>query len=189
MNLGINRNAVITGLMLLLLCLAPLNTVANEMEARRILVGLKLFPAVVAADYLISEKKDKDGYLKLFILHENDSKQAYELADSLRQIKKIKDIPIKVQVHTFKEFLDQKLPPRTAAFIAEETNSQINEIIQQGIASSTLLFSPFKGDIEKGVHSGFIVSDRILPHVNIKTLNQSGIKLKPFFLRASRQYE
>ncbi len=189
MTLSNNRNAVLTGVLLLLLCMLPLNATANEMEARRIMVGLKLFPAVIAADYLISEKKNEEGYLQLFILYGDNSKQANELATSLRQIKEIKDIPIRVQIHTFQEFTRKQLPPRAAAFIAEPANGQINAIIQQGISTSTLLFSPFKGDVEKGVHSGLIVSDRILPHVNIKTLNQSGIKLKPFFLRASRQHE
>ncbi|HEY9051036.1 MAG TPA: hypothetical protein VIQ03_05790 [Gammaproteobacteria bacterium] len=153
------------------------------------MVGLKLFPAVIAADYLVTEKKDKDGQLLLFILHEDNTKQANNLANSLRQIQKIKNIPIKVEAHTFNDFIEQKLPPLAAAFIAEPANNQIDKIISQGISSSTLLFSPFKGDVEKGIHSGLIVSDRILPHVNINTLNQSGIKLKPFFLRASKQYE
>ena len=162
---------------------------ADEIELRRIMVGLKLFPAVIAADYLVTEKKDKDGQLLLFILHEDNTKQANNLANSLRQIQKIKNIPIKVEAHTFNDFIEQKLPPLAAAFIAEPANNQIDKIISQGISSSTLLFSPFKGDVEKGIHSGLIVSDRILPHVNINTLNQSGIKLKPFFQRASKQYE
>lgn len=189
MNLSNYRKAAITGLALLLLYVLPLNAIADEMELRRIMVGLKLFPAVIAADYLVTEKKDKEGHLLLFILHEDNAKQANDLANNLLQIQTIKNIPIKVEVHTFNDFLEQKLPSLAAAFIAEPANNQINKLINQGISSSTLLFSPFKGDVEKGIHSGFIVSDRILPHVNIATLNQSGIKLKPFFLRASKHYE
>lgn len=191
MTLKQKRNQITAAIkfLLLFLCAISSHAYADEMETRRIMVGLKLFPAVVAADYLVSEKKDKDGRLLLLILHEDNLKQANELANSLRQIDQIKNIPIKVEVHTFNEFLNQKLPVRAAAFIAEPANSQINEIINQGITSSTLIFSPFKGDVEKGIHSGFIVSDRILPYVNIKTLNQSGIKLKPFFLRVSMQHE
>ena len=191
MTLKLKRNRITAAIniLLLFLCLLSLHAHADEVETRRIMVGLKLFPAVVAADYLVTEKKGKDGRLLLLILHEDNIKQANELANSLRQIDQIKNIPIKVEVHTFNEFLNQKLPVRAAAFIAEPANSLINEIINQGITSSTLIFSPFKGDVEKGIHSGFIVSDRILPHVNIQTLNQSGIKLKPFFLRVSMQHE
>lgn len=191
MTLKLKRNRITAAIkfMLLFLCALSFHAYADEVETRRIMVGLKLFPAVVAADYLVTEKKDKDGQLLLLILHEDNIKQANELAISLRQINQIKNIPIKVEVHTFNEFLNKKLPSRSAAFIAEPANNQINEIINQGITSSTLIFSPFKGDVEKGIHSGFIVSDRILPYVNIKTLNQSGIKLKPFFLRVSIQHE
>jgi len=52
-----------------------------------------------------------------------------------------------------------------------------------------MLFSPFKGDVEKVIHSGFVVSDRILPYINLTTIQQSRIKLKECFLKVSKYYE
>jgi hypothetical protein len=153
------------------------------------MVGLKLFPAVVAADYLVAEKKDDKGNLPLYILHENNPGLAQDLARQLRQIKQVKSIPVKVTVLTFDEFVNGKAPSKVAVFLAQSPGSRTNEIVGLAMSSSILLFSPFKGDVENGVHSGIVVSDRILPYVNINTLQQSGIKLKAFFLRVSKHYD
>ena len=189
MNKEGNRNIVIKSFILFLLCVLSVSAYASEKEMRRIMVGLKLFPAVVAADYLIAEKKDNQGYLPLYILHEDKPKLAKELAQRLAQIKQVKKISIKVKVLTFDEFINGKIPSSTAVFLAQPPNSKTQQIIDLAISSSILLFSPFKGDVEKGIHSGFIVSDRILPYVNLTTLRQSRIKLKAFFLRVSKHYE
>jgi hypothetical protein len=162
---------------------------ASEKEMRRIVVGLKLFPSVVAADYLIAEKKDDKGYLPLYILHEDNPDLAQDLARQLRQIKQINNIPVKVTVLTFDEFVNEKAPSRVAAFLAQSPDSRTHEIVGLAISSSILLFSPFKGDVENGVHSGIVVSDRILPYVNLNTFQQSGIKLKAFFLRVAKHYD
>jgi hypothetical protein len=50
------------------------------------------------------------------------------------------------------------------------------------------VFSPFAGDVEAGVSSGLVVSDRILPYVNVEAMRLSGVQMKPFFLRVAEQY-
>lgn len=189
MNREIKTAMAIKSLMLLLLCLMSFNANANEMETRRIMVGIKLFPAVIAADTRLVEKKDKQGYLPIYILHDNKSKLAQDLARRLNQIKKIKNIPLKVEISTFDDFINGNTPAEASVFLAQPANDKMQKILDRAISSSNLLFSPFKGDIEKGVHSGFIVSDRILPYVNLNTMRQSRIKLKAFFLRVAKHYD
>ena len=124
---------------------------ASEKEMRRIMVGLKLFPAVLAADYQLAEKKDKQGYLSLYILYEDNLKLAQGFAKRLTQIKQIKNLPVKVEVSTFDEFINSKTPSSVAVFLAEPSNSKTQKILDRAISSSILLFSPFKGDVEKGI--------------------------------------
>ena len=190
MNQEGNRSRALKGILLfVLLCSFAFSGFASEKEMRRVHVGLKLFPAIVAADYLVAEKKNSDGYLPLYILHENKPRLARDLAGRLAKIKNIKKIPIKVHVLTFYEFINGKAPDRSAVFIAQNPNGKIQDILKPAISSSILLFSPFKGDVEKGIHSGFIVSDRILPYINLTTMQQSRIQLKAFFLRVSKHYD
>ena len=189
MNRDSNSIAAIKSFILLLLCMLSISVNADEKEMRRIMVGLKLFPAVVAADYLLADKKDEQGYLPLYILYDDDPRLAGDLAKRLTQIKTIKNAPVLVKVSTFDDFINGKAPPSIAVFIAQPLNGKTQKILARAVPSSTLLFSPFKGDVEKGIHSGFIVSDRILPYVNLKTMQQSGITLKAFFLRVSKHYE
>ncbi|MCW9015015.1 MAG: YfiR family protein [Gammaproteobacteria bacterium] len=176
-------------LLLLLLCLITISIGADEKKSRRIMVGIKLFPAVIAADYQLAEKIDGQGYLSLLILHQDKPMLAEDLADRLTHIKKIRDLPVKVEVSTFDDFINGKTSASIAVFLAQSPDNKINKILDRATSSSVLLFSPFKGDVEKGIHSGFVVSDRILPHVNLKTIEQSRIKLKAFFLRVSRHYD
>ena len=189
MNKDSNIIAAIKSFMLLLLCMLSISANADEKETRRIMVGLKLFPAVVAADYQLADKKDEQGYLPLYILYGDNPRLANDLAIRLTQIKTIKNAPVLVKISTFDNFINGKTPPPIAAFIAQSPDGKTQKVLLRAISSSTLLFSPFKGDVEEGLHSGFIVSDRILPYVNLTTMQQSGITLKAFFLRASKRYE
>jgi len=183
------KNFIIKSIMLFLLCVLSVSAYAGEKEMRRTMVGLKLFPAVVASDHRLAEKKDQQGYLTLYVLHQDRPRLAKDLADRLVQIKQIKKIPVKVKVFTFDEFLNAKSLSTAAVFFAQPSNHKTQKILDHAASSSVLLFSPFKGDVEKGIHSGIIVSDRILPYLNLNTMQQASIKLKAFFLRVSKHYD
>jgi hypothetical protein len=43
--------------------------------------------------------------------------------------------------------------------------------------------------VERGATGGIVVSDRILPYVNMETVRQSEIRIKSFFLRIAVAYE
>ena len=189
MNCDRNKGNLLAGLMLLLLCCYSFYVNANEMEMRRVLVGLRLFPAAIGADTNLDSKKNSQGVLPVVVLYKNKYFLAQQLAERLSQVEKIKNIPVKVEVQSFEEFISKRNSAAVAAFLAERPNSELPGILQRSISASILLFSPYKGDVEKGVHSGFVVSDRILTHVNVKTLQQSKISLKAFFLRVSRHHE
>ncbi len=183
-----NRNIFSKGIMLFVLCILSVGASADESEIRRIMVGIKIFPAVIAADRNLSDKKDKSGNLPIYILYENNLRLANKLSKRLTSIEQIKNIPLKVKILTFEEHINN-YSSNAAVFLAEPPNSYTQQIISHSIESSDLLFSPFEGDVENGVLSGFIVSDRILPYLNINTMHKSKIELKEFFIRVSSKYE
>jgi len=47
----------------------------------------------------------------------------------------------------------------------------------------------FEGDVERGVATGFRVTDKVLPMVNMTSLKLSNIQLKAFFLRVAVKHE
>ena len=68
---------------LLVLCLAKGSLAAQEQDthsSRLLHAGLDLFPSFLAADRNITEKKDSDGNLVLYIVHHNDRRTAQKVA-------------------------------------------------------------------------------------------------------------
>ncbi len=49
-----------------------------------------------------------------------------------------------------------------------------------------ILYSPFEGDVERGVTAGLSIEAKVLPFVNQRTLEASGVELKPFFLKVAK---
>jgi len=80
--------------------------------------------------------------------------------------------------------------PFTAVFLAQALDDrEMKRLLTFARTHHVLSFSPLAGDIERGVLGGIAVSDRILPEVNLQSLIDHGIDLRPFFLKVSAHYE
>ena len=42
---------------------------------------------------------------------------------------------------------------------------------------------------ERGITAGMVVSDRVLPYLNIDAVEATGLRIKPFFLKIAERYE
>jgi hypothetical protein len=168
------------------LCLAP--AVADEQTDRRILVGLKLFPAVLAADTRITEKTAPDGRLHLAVVYKERADMAEHVAEHLRKAGSVRDIPLAVNVVTYAGLAALTGPP-AGVFLAEWAPQALPGAVRLGTRTGSIVFSPFRGDVALGAHAGVFVGDRILPLVNPAALKASGIQLKPFFLEVARTHE
>jgi hypothetical protein len=160
----------------------------NELSDQRARIGIELFPSFLAADGNITAKTCEDGKLHLLLVHAGRKKLAREMANTLSRIEKIRGIPISIDVVGIHE-LENALPcPAAGIFLVERVEEGLDTAIRYGREQHTLLFSPFPGDVEKGVSSGMIISDRVLPYVNADALRLSGIHIKSFFLGIVEQY-
>lgn len=156
-------------------------------EARRLMAGLELFPSFLAADKQIQTKQNNKGNLKLVILYNNDKRTAEKMAARLKQIGKIKSIPISTQVAQSNTFDPREMKP-AGIFISQENIGNLNAIVQYGKRNSIITFSPFTKDLQRGVTGSISITARIRPQVNMNTLKSSHLAIKPFFLRISKQY-
>ena len=162
---------------------------ADEPANRRAWSGIDLFPSFLAADSDIAEKKGSDGALHLLLVYKNRQDLAENMRTHLEKVKKVNDIPIRIRITGIDDLNDRVEPSLAGIFLVERIGDEIETVIRLGREHRAVVFSPFAGDVERGVSSGMVITDRILPYVNVEAMRLSGISIKPFFLRIAEQYE
>lgn len=179
------------GLLLLvgLFCIGVGSAHAVEMAELRLKAGLDLFQSILAADMDIAKKKGPNGSLLLMLVYKNDAETAENLARNLMNGHRIQGIPIRVKTATMSTLISPAKDPPAGIFLVQELKHELPSVIDFGTKHSIIVFSPIEGDVEAGVLGGIHISDRLLPHINIRTLKASRLRIKPFFLRVSKHYE
>lgn len=177
------------GLLLVsLLCFDGGRACAAEKAQIRVRAGLDLFPSLLAADMGIEDKKGPDGTLLLILLYKDEKAYAQELAEHLGQVSQIRGIPIHIEVSdalSLSKFAKQA----AGIFLTQPLGDNLREVIAYGREKQVVVFSPFEGDVERGVLGGIYISDRLLPYLNVAALQASHVQIKPFFLRVAMRYE
>ncbi len=158
-------------------------------QERRLRTGLDLFPSFLAADLDLDAKRDPAGELVLVLLYINYHQEARELARQLGKFGTIRKLPFRVEVTNDVSLSSYAQHPPAGIFLTEPFQDELASVLRYAEAHRVLVFSPFVGDVERGVPGGVFVSDRILPHVNIEALEAAAIRLKPFFLQIAERYE
>lgn len=154
----------------------------------RVKAGLDLFPSLLTADLDIADKKGNDGFLTLLLIYTDDRSQVMKMAGVLGSLEKIRKIPIRVEITNDLTMSSFKDNPPAGIFIAQPLGDKLSDVVYYAVNNSIVLFSPFKGDVEKGVLGGIRISDRVLPYINISSMKSSGIRIKQFFMRVSVPY-
>jgi len=175
--------------LLLLLMLSTAWGAGASDENRLITVGLNLFPNIVSIDEGIAEKRANDGNVYLLITYEHQLLQTEKLAKKLRsQVTSIKKFPVIVKVVKASEL--HSFSKRTAGiFLSERLSDKLlPHVIHHASEHGALVFSPFSGDVERGVTMGMQITSKIWPYCNTKTLELSDIHFHPSFLKIMRCY-
>ncbi len=177
-------------LLLLFIALAVPWAMAAEGEERRIWAGLELFPSLLAADLDIEEKRDDGDTLLLVLFYVDDRETAEEMARFLREeIGTIRDLPIRVELTDDPLLSRYDDRPPAGIFLTQRLRHRLGMIIRYGREHRLIVFSPFAGDVERGVLAGILIGDRILPLINVEAMAASEIRFKSFFLRIAARYE
>ena len=163
------------------------NLYAETSEDRRAWVGIDLFPSLLAADKDITEKKGDHGYLILGLVYSDRKALAEEIGRYMEKVGYIRGIPIKVEIIRTSSL--EKATALAGIFLCEPVTNGLDQIINYVKKEHIIIFSPFWGDVERGVSGGMLISDKITPYLNLKSIKQSKIQIKPFFLRIAKKYE
>jgi hypothetical protein len=159
-----------------------------ERDELRVRAGIDLFPSLIAADLDITKKSEKGGIITLLLIYTDNRSYAISMSQRLGELKTIRNIPIRVEISndlTMSAYADN---PPAGIFLIQPLDEKLPEIIRFAVERGVILFSPFQGDVEKGVLGGLHISDRVLPYINKSTMKAAGINIKEFFMRVSVIY-
>lgn len=174
-----------------LLCFSYNQAIADSFAERRAQVGLKLFKTLVTADLKLIDKIDSKQTLPVIVLYSNNQANATKYKDQLQALfAPIDTVPFNVEVGTLDKLHEQVKTPYVAVFISQPlSDTEIDAIVKYGINHSVIVFSPFEGDVERGVLGGLSVQAAVRPLLNMHTLQQSRLTIKPFYLKVAKKYE
>ena len=168
---------------------------AESTSDRRVKFGLTLFRSMLAADMNIMERKNEKGEFTILIVYGANRKAAERSLDFLGRagesdVLTIKDIPISLKMVPIGELEREKGHNVAGIFLAEQLFSgDFASFVKFGVDGGLITYSPFEGDVEAGALGGLLVEAKVTPYINAKTMNKSGVKIKPFFLGVARTYE
>ena len=165
--------------------------VADTYSERRATVGLNLFRALLVADQEAEAKADETGELPVYVLYAEDRIQADGYVDTLRLgLGNIRERRTRIESVSFNDYLSRKRDSPLGIFISQRlTGDELERLIRRSIEQGVILFSPFEGDVEKGVLAGLSVQASVRPYINLKVLEETGVAIKPFYLKVARTYE
>lgn len=171
----------------LLLALVGLPSQAQEALSPRMQIGISILPAIIAANKRLASEDAQ--VLSINLVYQNNQHLAEQLRPGLEKIGKIRKHVVQVKTISLADLLASDPVSTSAIFIAEPITDDLDDLLGFVEQQKLLLFSPFEGDVERGVATGFQVTDKVLPVVNMTSLKQSNIQLKAFFLRIAVKHE
>ncbi|NRB41513.1 MAG: hypothetical protein HRU20_24080 [Pseudomonadales bacterium] len=174
----------------MLLSSISFSLIADSFTDRRAVVGLKLFRTLLVADTGYQHHITPDGRLNVSLIYLHDLKTASQLAEQLSsELTQLHDIPVTVFTVTLQDYLNKKSQRSLGIFIADKFDlPRLQQLVKSSVAHKQILFSPYEGDVEKGVLAGLSVESRVRPYLNMQTLKKSQLKIKPFFIKVSKKY-
>lgn len=177
--------------LLLLLLIFCFKAHGESFEERRALVGLKLFRTLVTADLDLAKKVEKNGEVPVLLIYATQKDKAEAYRRHLQTIfQSVKKFEFKVMVADIDDLDKAKPVNYSAIFIAQQLkDEELKPIVDHGINKSVIVFSPFEGDVERGVLGGLSVQATVRPIINMQTLKRSKLSIKPFFIKVAKHYE
>jgi hypothetical protein len=77
--------------------------------------------------------------------------------------------------------------PPAGIFVTEELDGKtLRDVVEFGIDHKRIVYSPFAGDVERGVLGGLSVEAQVKLFVNENTMEASSVSLKPLFLKSCK---
>ena len=136
------------------------------------------------------DKLDENKKASLLFVYDSDKKLAQELADRIGdEDNNIGGMSIATRVLSASEVLpDEDIP--VAIFLVEKlSDAQLLKVVSYAESAQRLVFSPYTGDVERGVTVGISVTNRVKPFFNLASLRRSKVVINALLMKMSKRYE
>jgi hypothetical protein len=186
------RKSVFGLVLLAAIVYAAKPSVSDDFTERRITTGAKIFRALLAADMDIDRKAGHSGELRLCLVYIDDTGNAEKAAATLgnRDDPRIRKMKVRIEMLPFAEYIEGNRERFAGVFLTQSLNTEkLQSLMAFANAQHTVVFSPFEGDVERGVQSGIVVEALVRPYINTKSLRTAKVRLKSFFLKVAKAYE
>jgi len=172
-------------------CLCAPLWAASERDELRIDIGLSIFPRVLAVDTQFQDKLTTQNQVRLAFVYSHDQKKANYLADLMLEKRSIiANAKVITEAVSIKELLKINPHKYAAIFVAEKlADEQMTVLVGISVTRSRILFSPFIGDVERGVTIGVMITSRVWPYLNMNTMKEAGINLNVLLVKYAKRYE
>jgi len=167
-------------------------SVSDDFTDRRITAGARIFRALLAADVHIDEKTSRSGELRLCLLYVDDKSNAEKAAATLanRNDSRIRNNAVRLEILSYPECVSGSGPRFAGVFLTQNLPPEkLQSLIAFANKQHLVIFSPFEGDVERGVQSGIAIEARVRPYINPTALQAAGVQLKSFFKKVAKAYE
>ncbi|MBI5505417.1 MAG: hypothetical protein HY899_11490 [Deltaproteobacteria bacterium] len=165
---------------------------ADDAAVKRAEMGVRLVPQIVALDQDLETKRTQDQHTRIALVYDRDESLARRLAAAMRAGTDGGAAAPRIDaVVVVAERIDdsQALPP-AALFLVEPLPDHLFRVVQRfAIQRQRILFSAFRGDVERGATAGIDVGIRVRTYFNLQTLRESNVRINPQALSISRTHE
>ena len=177
--------AIMAALMVLVLGLglAAASARADSQDERRVRTGARVFRTLLLADVALERKAASDGTLDIAI-YAGDGAGLDELTPLIQPAGNTR--APQMALRRVEQLGEDTRPPIGLFLATPLVGSELDRLIAWSIRHGVILYSPFEGDVERGATAGLSIEAKVLPFVNQRTLDASGVELKPFFLKVAK---
>lgn len=186
------RKSVFAVVLVVAIVYAAQPSVSDDFTERRITAGARIFRALLAADVDIVQKTGGNGELRLGLLYIDHTGNAEMAAATLghRDDSRIRKLKISIEILPFTKCIAGDKGQLAGVFLTQRLDAEkLQTLTTFANERRMVVFSPFEGDVERGVQSGIAIEARVRPYLNTNALRAAQVRLKSFFMKVAKVYE
>lgn len=164
--------------------LAAASARADSQDERRVRTGARVFRTLLLADVALESKASGDGRIDVAIFAATEP-----VLDEVAPLIAPEGVASRGPQFAIRHerVLGEDTAPPVALFLATPVAANdLDRLVAWSVRHGVILYSPFEGDVERGVLAGVSIEAKVLPYLNQSTLRASGIEFKPFFMKVAK---
>lgn len=176
--------------LLILLCNISFAFAGDSTTLRRLSISAAIFPRIVGVDQNLPDKLANNQVVLQIVYHRKT-----EIANRVKtimqnKVARISGHPIEVKLIRLDQLNTDIIKGSAGLFIADPLQDREFSLVSQLCRSGQrICFSPYPGDVERGILAGIYIDSQIRPYFNREALRASGVNINPILLKASKTYE